>query len=148
MARIIYLGERNQYETLVSDEDYDFLIQWKWNFKKSDRKFGQLIYARRGGGREFDGELRPTILMHNVIMERQGIIRPSELHTVDHINVNSLDNQRHNLRWATKSEQNKNQKRFRTNGLATISIGPEHTLCLERPQYETGRDIDSLPVVW
>lgn len=114
MPRTIYLGSKNQYQTIVSDEDYDFLMQWKWNFKRSSCKYGRLIYARRGGGRTGDGEgMRPTILMHNEIMIRRGLLRPSELHTVDHEDRDSLNNQRYNLKWATQSQQNKNRTLIR-----------------------------------
>lgn len=102
--KIIYLGKNNQYETKVSDRDYAYLMRWRWNFKMSDGKNGKRIYARRGGGRG-----RPTILMHTVILERKGESRPSAKHTADHGNRDSLDNQRENLSWKTKRQQNLNR---------------------------------------
>lgn len=35
--RILQVGSRNQYETKVSDDDYNFLIRFKWTFGISHR---------------------------------------------------------------------------------------------------------------
>lgn len=100
--RLITIGRTRQYETMVSDEDYDYLTQWLWTFAVSHPK-GSLIYARRSirvGGANI------TILMHRVIMvERMGLPRPSVKHTVDHDDGQSLNNQRENLFWRTGIEQ-------------------------------------------
>lgn len=105
----IYLGKGNQYSTEVSDEDYQYLMQWKWNYKISRCKNGRKVYARRGGGRFADGRIRPTILMHNVVLERARGPKPSDVHTGDHGDRDSLNNRRENLNWATPSEQGKNR---------------------------------------
>ena len=77
---------------LVDDVDFDYLIQWGW--------YGN-SYARR----EASGGL--TIMMHNVIAERAGL-DISQL--VDHRNLNTLDNQRGNLRPANRSQNAANAK--------------------------------------
>jgi hypothetical protein len=100
--RIITIGRTRQYETMVSDEDYDFLTQWLWTFAVSHPK-GSLVYARRS---RRVGGANITILMHRVIIvERMGLQRPSVHHTVDHDDGNSLNNQRRNLFWRTGPEQ-------------------------------------------
>lgn len=103
-ARTIYLGENNQYETLVSEEDYDYLIKWKWNYKVSSSRYGKRVYARRGGGKG-----RQTILMHNEVLERKTGMKPGPGFTGDHKDRNSLNNQRENLDWASRRRQNQNQ---------------------------------------
>jgi hypothetical protein len=106
--RTIIIGRSRHYETQVSDEDYDYLTQWPWTFAVSHPK-GGLVYARRSirvGGDNI------TILMHRVVLERAGLVRPSPAHTADHDDGNSLNNQRGNLRWATGPEQAMNRRRF------------------------------------
>lgn len=100
--RIITIGRSRQFETVVDDADYDYLTQWLWTFAVSHPK-GSLIYARRSI--KVNGA-NVTVLMHRVIIiERMGLPRPSEWHTVDHDDGKSLNNQRHNLFWRTGEEQ-------------------------------------------
>lgn len=100
--RVIILGARQQHQTIVSEEDFAFLVQWRWTFKVSSWKYGRKVYARRCI--RVDGQKR-TLMMHDVILERAGKPRPSDLHTANHRNRDSLDNTRGNLEWATHSEQ-------------------------------------------
>jgi hypothetical protein len=67
---------------IVDDDDYEWLIQWKWSY---DGRYAQ----RRVG-----------IRMHRVIVQASDGIE------VDHINGDPLDNRRCNLR-AANSTQNK-----------------------------------------
>lgn len=121
----IPLGKQGQYECRVSDEDYAALTRWRWNYKFSDRRHGRGIYARRGGGKNRDGSIRPTVLMHVYILETlMGEARPSELHTVDHIDGDTLNNTRENLRWATKREQNRNRRRRKPKIVEAPPIAP------------------------
>jgi len=117
--RIITIGRSRQYETMVSDEDYDYLTQWLWTFAVSHPK-GSLVYARRsirlGSG-------NVTILMHRVIIEQRMLEpRPSPHHTVDHDDGNSLNNQRGNLFWRTGAEQMFTRRRLQK------AAAPEHEL--------------------
>jgi hypothetical protein len=79
---------------IVDDEDFEYLSQWKWyaNFHKRCGKF----YARAniGNGKKLQ--------MHRVV------IKCPQSFEVDHINHNTLDNQKDNLRIATKSENQMN----------------------------------------
>ena len=106
MTRVIKLGRTGQYETVVDDEDYDWLMRHSWNFKVSQWRYGRKIYARRR-----DARTGRTVLMHREIQEtRKGIPPPDETATVDHFDRDSLNNTRDNLGWATKSEQSANRK--------------------------------------
>lgn len=118
--RTIYLGSRNQYQTIVSDDDYDFLMQWRWNFKISR---GGNVYARRTAGR-VRGVGGYTLLMHTVILNRMGLIRPSDKHTPDHCNGSTLDNTRENLVWATPREQVLNRRHFRKLAQELLEMEP------------------------
>lgn len=84
--------------TLVDDEDYKWLGQWKWSaFKVSENLFYTLRRGRMGEERR-----GKSILLHREILQA-----PSGM-TVDHINGNGLDNQRNNLRLATHAENMRN----------------------------------------
>ncbi len=82
---------------LVDDEDYEWLNQWKWWVSDGESK----SYAIRRFEKNKKSHL---IFMHKLILNvpkgMQG----------DHINGNSLDNQRSNLRICTKDENNRNAK--------------------------------------
>jgi hypothetical protein len=81
---------------LVDGEDYDLVMAYRWYARQSHR-----------GGLYAVAPVRPPgspltwIRMHNLIMGRKGI---------DHRNHNGLDNQRSNLRLATGSQNNANQR--------------------------------------
>jgi hypothetical protein len=75
---------------LVDDEDYGWLMKFKWSVSRE--------YASRGNG------ANKKIRMHREIMGA-----PSSAE-VDHINGNTLDNRKSNLRVVTHSENMKNRK--------------------------------------
>lgn len=81
---------------LVDDEDFDYLNQWKWHANPT--RSG--LYARRTGPRP----AKRQIYMHREIMKC-----PDEM-CVDHIDGNTLNNQKHNLRICTTNENIYNAK--------------------------------------
>jgi len=84
---------------LVDDADFDWLSQWNWHAIKADNTF----YASRKSPRDPITRKQTTIGMHSVLLP--GCPR------VDHQNRNGLDNQRHNLRPATFSQNNRNRRK-------------------------------------
>lgn len=91
----------------VDDEDYQWLIQWKWCFCKN--------YAVRGSKR-INGKQK-TIYMH------REILTPIDGFITDHINRDTLDNRRSNLRRCTKKQNmmNSNKPRRNTSGYKGVS---------------------------
>jgi len=84
--------------TVVDDEDFDFLSQWKW-FAHIDGGTGA-PYAKRQvwcGTKEQRG-----VLMHCQLVGLSG---------VDHINGDTLDNRKCNLRPATRSQNAMNSSK-------------------------------------
>lgn len=92
-------------ETMVSDEDYEYLSQWKW-FAHSKKG----LYAVRG---IYLTNGRKNLFMHNVIAERMGLAIVGK--KIDHIDLNTLNNQRENLRVATHSQNMMNRNMFSRN---------------------------------
>lgn len=83
-------------EAIVDEADFEWLSQWKWYAYLNTRT--KVFYARRS--------LYPskTLSMHRVILGAQ----PSQI--VDHVNRNTLDNRRANLRFVTVSQSNQNTR--------------------------------------
>jgi len=101
------IGALGQYEVKVDARDYAWVTQWRWTFKRRSWRYGANIYARRSGRR---GGRNVTLYMHTeILIHRMGLPRPPK-HTGEHRDINSLDNRRRNLAWATRSEQIANQR--------------------------------------
>lgn len=85
---------------LVDADDYDWLLQWRWNCGSHYRAPSKW-YAKRNVGSE-----RSTIYLHRVLLARFDP-RPFDFmaaHHGDHVNGQSLDDRRENLRWATPAD--------------------------------------------
>lgn len=81
---------------IVDDEDYDWLNQWNWHAHKDRNTY----YAKR------TTSYGATIRMHRLILgAKKGQI-------TDHRNRNGLDNQRHNIRICTLSENQQNRPAY------------------------------------
>ena len=85
--------------TLVDDEDYEYLNQFKWYvFKK-----GHTYYVARQ--KSINGVTK-TILMHRLIINT-----PNNMMT-DHIDHNGLNNQKYNLRICTNGQNLMNRNPY------------------------------------
>lgn len=82
---------------LVDDENFDSLIKYSWRLHESG------TYAIRNS---IDNGRQKKIYMHRDIM---GISFDSDKY-IDHIDGNKLNNQKSNLRFCTRSQNNKNIK--------------------------------------
>lgn len=83
---------------IVDDEDYEYLMQWKWQARKGRGTY----YAVRtehlpNGGRQ-------RFRMHRVILDAP------QNKQVDHRNHNGLDNRKCNLRLCTNSDNQHNRR--------------------------------------
>ena len=86
---------------LVDDCDFEWLNQWRWYPKRTT--YGGFAAQRS------ETKTNKTILMHRIIMNT-----PQGMDT-DHINHDTLDNRRLNLRICTRSQNNHNRSRQRGN---------------------------------
>ncbi len=112
--------------TIVDDEDYDFLVKIRWSAaRRSETRGGyHAIYNKRDGISRTDHYRLARILMD----------APPDLE-VNHINQNTLDNRRENLRLATTQQNQFNRKLQKNNksgfkGVVFHDSGGHH---LKRP---------------
>ena len=91
------------FSTIVDDTDYTELSRFKWH----THRCGKHIYAGRTITLSGHGALRKrkVILMHREILELLGASEG------DHRDGNGLNNQRYNLRPATRSQNGCNQRK-------------------------------------
>lgn len=106
---LIESAKYGNFEVLYDAEDEDKISKYKWGITKDYNKFyvrtkvldpNGGFYPRPDGRRE---KRRKSLKLHQLIMET-----PKGMHT-DHINGNSLDNRKENLRICTASENGCNR---------------------------------------
>jgi hypothetical protein len=78
--------------TLVDDEDFEYLNQFKWCAKEVDKHY--YVYRKRK---------TKTVAMHRVLTN------PPPYMKIDHINGDTLDNRKKNLRIVTDRENLQNR---------------------------------------
>lgn len=100
------------YKVMVDDEDFDYLNQWDWNiFVKPNRIVGaRRTYIEKGT------HLQKTVYMHRLIMKAEAGEQ------IDHINRNTLDNRKTNLRFCTGSENQANRAPFNKIGVKGVYL--------------------------
>jgi hypothetical protein len=145
----VVVGAQHQFEAIVSDEDYLFLVNWRWSFARSHPRSGrELIYARRcvtvtdfelvdrWGGKTIVTK-KFDLFMHHVVLARMGYPEPPRPGwTADHINTRTIDNRRENLRWASPtfqalnraSHHDRSPEHARMVAEALLRMAPEHTI--------------------
>lgn len=87
-------------EALVSDEDFEWACQWTW-------------YAHHGHAERYTRKTGGICLHTEIAVHRMGLILGQN--EIDHQDRNSLNNQRFNLRIATRTQQNQNRGLFQSN---------------------------------
>ncbi len=106
--REIYLGEG--LWTILDQQDYCCFGRFKWEISGNDNKF----YAVRNV--MADSSRTTTVRLHRLILNA-----PQDL-VVDHINGDSLDNRRANLRLATQAQNLYNRKKKKNTSSQFIGV--------------------------
>ena len=99
----------------VDDEDFEWLSQWKWHY--STRYAARSVHLG-----VFNGvQKRKRVFMHKAILEKY--LGTKELQETDHINCDSLDNRKCNLRLATRKQNGSNRRipKSNTSGYKGVS---------------------------
>lgn len=92
------------YKVLIDDEDYEKLTSYTWYINRNAERLKNKIYYEC---KIKDITGRHTIRLHRVIMN----LKTGDGFVVDHINGNTLDNRKANLRICTNKENVRNQKK-------------------------------------
>jgi hypothetical protein len=96
------------YDVLIDDEDFDKVTKINWTLLKKDGR----IYFRK-----YLFSKRKTLLLHRLIINaKRGEI-------IDHINNNSLDNRKCNLRICTQAQNTMNRKKGKNNHSGYKGVG-------------------------
>ena len=97
---------------IIDDEDYDFLMQWKWMYNAK----GPAVRSKHLYG-SHDNAKRKMYYMHREIMKAK------DNEEVDHKNHDPLDNRKINLRICNRSQNlyNMRMNRKNTSGYKGVS---------------------------
>lgn len=97
---------------MVDDEDYEKVYQFKWCLsKKHTGNQAPLYYVRRSARKEEKEDGAPnSILLHRFILGLHLENRANNRNEIDHINGNTLDNTKSNLRIVDKSVNQRNKR--------------------------------------
>lgn len=85
---------------LVDNDNFEYLNQWKWRVQSKNHNKNEFYVAR-----SIRGQKPNVVYLHRLIMN----VTDSKIQ-VDHINGNSLDNRKQNLRIANSSQNSRNIK--------------------------------------
>lgn len=107
--KIIYT-KKTKEEILVDDEVYDYLNRFTWRIEGNKRHFRYALSYKRNSPVSYK-----QIKMHRCIM---GVFDPAIL--VDHINGNTLDNRKENLRTCTRRENCRHRTKLAKNNTSGI----------------------------
>lgn len=128
MSRKLLLEGRTGEVAIVDDADYDWLRKDTWHLHQ------------HGAGYACRSTLGPDGKKHCVGMQRVIMDAPSDK-WVDHINGDSLDNRRANLRFCTLAENVRNQKPHKGKGLKGIKVrrgSISAQICVDRKSIYLG----------
>lgn len=109
-TRPVFLGPHADKVCWVDAIDYDWVMQWQWFYTS----WGPRTKAARRGWRMKHYAVRHTTMFGIVWMHKEILLRkrepwPSPAHTIgDHLDGESLNNTRSNLRWATSQMNGRN----------------------------------------
>lgn len=120
-------------EILISRNDFETVRKWYWGIASSDSggeclQVREYVIRRIGKTRPADPKFGRNIMLHRFIMDA-----PRDV-VVDHINHDTLDNRRENLRLCTTAENGWNLRPFlnkhtKTSRYKGVALRKERSHC-------------------
>lgn len=101
--------------TIVDDEDFEYLNQWKWFAVWSECIKGYYVMRSQHIGVINGKRKQGSVYMHRLIA------KAPKGKVVDHINHNTLDNRKENLRIASYYQNQQNRKKRGTSKYPGVS---------------------------
>ena len=92
--------------TLLDDADYERARQFKWYAKRYGTRREALYAVRKTSRLEHPEHKQRLLALHRWLMD----LPFGDPRVIDHINGNTLDNRKSNLRLASVAENNRNSK--------------------------------------
>lgn len=93
------------YSAIVDDDDYERLSQYKWTAVVTGQRLKRVYAYRRTDWDQTHRRWKKAVYMHREIMKVAARLQ------IDHVNHDSLDNRKANLRLATASENAAHNRR-------------------------------------
>jgi hypothetical protein len=109
----------------VDDEDFEYLLQWRWSYLKGARTGYAVRTVKDEEGKK-----------HNILMHRLLMSTPKGMEC-DHRDGNGLNNQSTNLRNCTSTENKRNVSKHK--GVSSIYKGVWYDKKLNRWQVRVSR---------
>lgn len=104
----LYLGKAAEVFCLLDDEDHAWAQKWRWGITWDRDK--KKMYATRNTRLHGRKGKQTKIYLHKSVLQRKGVPPPSPKHTIgDHMDGDSLNNQRANLIWETPEGNARNR---------------------------------------
>lgn len=97
------------YTVLIDDEDYDKIMPYTWYINQKSLRVSRLVYFQRTYRDK--NKKKCTIVLSRVILGLQ--LYDGKI--CDHINGNTLDNRKENLRICSKKENQRNCRKHKDN---------------------------------
>lgn len=122
----------NGYSVIIDDEDYPIMLEHNWSIWKNKKGTHIYVYCNM-----YDtNKLKYSMMLHRYLMD----CKKGDGKDVDHINGDTLDNRRQNLRICTHKENTHNAKLSRANKSGYKGV----YFSTERNKYRAGITLNGI----
>lgn len=120
LSELTLFYKKESYNVLFDKDDYDKIKQYHWRISKKKNKLYVCTGQNKNGNK--------ILYLHNIIMN----FTPNKTEEIDHINGESLDNRKSNLRKVSRQINIQNSKSKKENkfGIRGVSYNKRDDLYL------------------